>query len=107
MKKFLTILSFVLSFVFSMPVHAHSDHHHGPPALKETAALEVATLHVKELVAKGKLTKDWESSKHLKTEKRAYKGTREWVVSFKNKKQILYVFMSLSGQFFAANFTGK
>ena len=59
------------------------------------------------------LDKNWASTTVSSSEKKMFDGRQEWVVSFVNekvtdaKKRTLYVFLTLSGDYIAANYTGK
>lgn len=60
-----------------------------------------------------KLIISWKDTAVAKTEKKKFGKQLEWVVSFNNKsikeadKQTLYIFLSLGGEYLAANYTGK
>jgi len=89
--------------------HAHSD----AVQINKSQAESAATLRVNSLVNKGKISKSWESAKIETTEKKMNGYQAEWVVAFKNAqekdttKSMLYVFLTTSGDYIAANFTGK
>jgi len=65
------------------------------------------------LIKKGKIDASWAGVKLDQSEIVDGKKTKEWKLTFKNPvekdaaKQTLYMFYSLSGNFLAANFTGK
>lgn len=88
--------------------HGHS-HDHVSQGQAELAAIK----SVARLVEKGKVDKSWKPIGVMKSEKKKFGKSTEWVVSFKNKKisdtskQTLYIFLSLGGEYIAANFTGK
>ncbi|MBV1891997.1 MAG: hypothetical protein KUG60_01685 [Gammaproteobacteria bacterium] len=95
---------------------AGSDHNHGhshapAPVLQATASTK-ATAIVAALVKNNKLDESWASTTPSSVEKNVYEGSEEWVAVFVNDKvtdtakQKLYVFMTLSGDYIAANFTG-
>ena len=90
--------------------HGH-DHSHDP--VNQSQAEKVAIESVAMLVKKGKIDGSWKSVSVASAEKKKFGGKMEWVVSFKNdkisdaSKQTLYVFLSLTGDYIAANYTGK
>lgn len=94
--------------------HSHDDgHSHSHDPVSQGKAEEVAKQNVARLVDKGKIDKSWKSTSVAKAEKKKFGQKMEWVVSFKNdkisdtSKQTLYVFLSLTGDYIAANYTGK
>lgn len=116
MKKlsvYLLVL-FVLSspLVFAGP--GSGDHSHEPTApISEGEALKTATGILTNMVDKGKMDKSWGGVKPEKIIQKTFKNKPEWVVTFENSKvenrdkQTLYVFLSLSGHFLGANFSGN
>lgn len=111
-------LSFSISFfTFSATAGSGHDHDHGhshsyTPVDQEKAganAVEIVTA----LVNRNKLDKSWSSITVSSVEKISVKGNPEWKVVFVNEniadtdKQKLYVFLTLGGDYIAANFTGK
>ena len=92
---------------------AHSDGEHLSSAIEEHEAVAVALKHVKELVEKGKIEKSWEKIGRGTGKIKRFARSYEWVVTIKNsqakdpKKSILYFFLTLKGEYIAANFTGK
>jgi len=90
--------------------HGHS-HSHTP--VNQTTANENATKIVAALVKRNKLDNSWSSITASSIEKITVQGNSEWRVIFVNKKiadaekQKLYVFLTLGGDYIAANFTGK
>ncbi|MEW5757661.1 MAG: DUF6488 family protein [Pseudomonadota bacterium] len=94
--------------------HGHShDHGHAHDAVTQGKAEEIAAKNVARLADSGKIDKSWKTVRAVKSEKKDFSGSTEWVVEFKNDKisepdrQTLYVFLSLGGEYIAANFTGK
>ena len=65
------------------------------------------------LAGSGKIDAAWKAVKLDKAETVEGQKMKEWKLSFKNPaekdaaKQTLYMFYSLTGNFIAANFTGK
>jgi len=112
-------LLLISTLLFSLNTFAHGDHgHHHAPApmgepVTEKRLPKIAKVYVLNYIQRGALDKTWNDAKHIKSEKKKFRGVEEWIVSFKNskskdkKKQILYVFMRLDGKLIAANFTGK
>ena len=102
-------------------VYAAGDHKHGPDGHTHThkavninkkeaeaAAKDVVGL----LVKKGKLKKGWLTAGVKTVSKKTFKKETEWVVTLENakaekSKQTLYVFLSLTGEYLGANFSGK
>ena len=103
------------------PLLAAGDHAHGPdgshkhaPAKKisEKEAGSIAKEVVAELVKNKKLKAPWLKVAVATTAKKKFKQEEEWVLTLKNDKaekgkQTLYVFLSLTGEYLGANFTGQ
>lgn len=118
MQRFLTALLFSTVTLGAMPAfsagtgHDH-DQGHSHVTLSEATAQEQASKKLSDLIAKGKLDKNWESAKPTKAYKKTFAKGEEWVVEVENPaatdpaKKTLYVFFSLDGHYVAANFTGK
>ncbi|MFQ5587389.1 MAG: DUF6488 family protein [Nitrospiria bacterium] len=115
MKKISAVL-FVL-FALSTPVvfaGPGSDHSHEPaPPISKDEALKTATNIVSSNVKKGNLAQSWGAVKPAKVFQKTFKSQPEWVITFDNAKvenkdrQTLYIFLSLSGHYLGANFTGE
>ncbi len=122
MKKIIFCLMVMMAFT-AAPVFgadgcghdhgAHAGHDHGndnAAELTQSQIQEKASGYVAKLVEKGKLDASWEeiAPKEVKENE-----AHEWVVTYANpqiedtEKQTLYLFLSLSGKYIAANFTGK
>jgi len=92
--------------------HDHS-HEHSHSAVDQTTANSKATKIVANFIKKKTLDKSWAGVAVNSSEKKMFNGKQEWVVSFFNKKiadakkRKLYVFLTLSGDYIAANYTGK
>ena len=90
--------------------HGHS-HSHTP--VNQTTAKANATKIVAALVKRNKLDNSWSSITASSIEKITVQGNPEWRAIFVNdkitdaEKQKLYVFLTLGGDYIAANFTGK
>lgn len=110
MRIQIIILTLLLS-IFPLAVIAGAGHSHNP--VSQLTAEETAIKSVAKLVDKGKIDKTWKSIGVAKSEKKEFSGHKEWVISFKNtnisdsSKQTLYIFLSLTGEYIAANFSGK
>lgn len=82
------------------------------PVNQEVAEAQ-AQIAIASLVKRGKLAKSWESVTATSAETKEFNGNPEWVVIFDNKeiaeakKQRLYIFLQISGQYIAANYTGQ
>ncbi|MCI0507154.1 MAG: DUF6488 family protein [Gammaproteobacteria bacterium] len=110
------IFSFILSLspaaVLAGANHDHG-HSHSHEPVNQSQAEQVAIKSVAQLVEKGKIDGSWKSVNIAKSEKKEFGGNMEWMISFTNdkisdpEKQTLYVFLSLNGEYIAANYTGK
>ncbi len=104
-----TMFALTITVANAGPGHNHD---HSPPITKEKA-IEKATASVKNIVKKGKIDATWKDVVANSCEKHKIKHGFEWKVIFKNPKvkdktkQTLYVFLTSSGKYIAANFTGK
>jgi hypothetical protein len=91
--------------------HDHGSHSHDP--VSKSQAEEAAIKSVEKLVSKRKIADSWKGVKVATSEKKKFGTKEEWVVTFKNEKvsdpnkQTLYVFLTLTGDYIAANFTGQ
>lgn len=115
--KILATTLVLSSLLFGAPVMAGSGHDHGhshaqAPVNKETAEKN-AEKAIASLVVTGKIDKSWKSITVSSSEKKDFNGRSEWVVIYINEKitepakQKLYVFLTLSGEYIAANYTGN
>ncbi len=116
MKKISAVLLVLFIFsstlVFAGP--GGGDHSHEPTApISEEEALKVASDVVASNVKKRKLDESWGAVKPTKVIQKTFKEQPEWVVTFDNakiedkNKQTLYIFLSLSGHYLGANYTGN
>ena len=94
--------------------HSHDDGHgHSHDPVSQMQAEQIAIKSVTRLVNKGKIDKSWKGIDVAMAEKKQFGKNMEWVVSFNNdsisdsSKQTLYIFLSLTGSYIAANYTGK
>ena len=90
----------------------HDDHGHGhdqPADLSEAKIIEKASGYVARMVEKGKLDASWRGISPTEARENDH---HEWMVTFNNpkeedpEKQTLYMFLTPSGKYIAANFTG-
>lgn len=116
MRKFISALLISTASLGVTPAFsAGTGHGHGHDheTLTEVSALEQASKKIPDLIANGKLDKNWEGAKPIKTYKKTFSKGDEWVVEVENpaatdpSKKMLYLFFSLDGHYVAANFTGK
>lgn len=101
--------------LFSITAIAGSGHDHGhshSPVNQATAKAK-ATKTIASLVKQKTIAESWSSIPAKAVEKKTFNGKQEWVVSFVNEKvtdtekRQLYIFLTLSGEYIAANYTGK
>ncbi len=116
MKFKALLLGFTLT-LFSMMAVAGGGHNHGHgyshSPVNQKAANAIATKIIASFIKQKTLDKSWASTTVSTSEKKTFNSKQEWVVSFINekvtdaKKRKLYVFLTLSGDYIAANYTGK
>ncbi len=113
MRRMILCLLAMFALVTTM-AHAGSGHDHGPaPEINRQQAVKKAKDIVAKLVRKGKLENSWAEIREVDVEKKDFQKGPEWVVSFNNPaiedqaKQTLYMFLSSSGEYLAANYSGK
>lgn len=88
-------------------------HFHGNTAATSETVANCALQRMETLIEKGKIAKSWQSITQDKIEQVDGKKGKEWLVTFQNPnakdkaKQTLYMFFTATGNFIAANFTGK
>ena len=115
MKTLTMIFALLISAsTYAGPGHGHShghSHSHAAPSLAQDKTVTTGKFHVDRLVRQGKLHESWENAKHDASVKKKFGHRVEWVVTFLNDKGVkgkkLYIFLKESGEFIAANFTGK
>lgn len=116
MKHFVFIASLIATLAFAPSAFAGTGgncHFHGNAPIKEAILVGCASEYKDGLASKGKIDPSWKGVKLDKAETVEGKKTKKWMFSFKNpkekdaSKQTLYLFYTLSGNFIAANFTGK
>lgn len=112
------ILLVALTFgLFSISAMAGGNHEHGHSHSNTLITQADAELRATEIIAgfisEKKLDKSWSSIKAGSVEKISFNGGKEWKLTFVNKavadvkKQKLYVFLTLGGDYIAANYTGS
>jgi hypothetical protein len=90
----------------------HGYSHTDPPVSQEVAEKN-ATKIIAHLIENGQLDESWASVTATSVERKVFKGYREWEVVFVNKsitdpaKQKIYVFLTLSGEHVAVNYSGN
>ena len=116
-KQLITLIMAAASLLFITPAisgsgHSHDgSHSHGPVSGED--ATKMAATRLNNLVKAGKIPGSWSGLNAISTVKKEYSNGPEWVITFKNtkvndvKKQTLYMFFTLDGQYIAANFTGN
>ena len=108
------ILSLTL-FLSPLSAFAGAGHDHGAPRepVSQQQAEQIASRVVETFVSKGTLEKSWSNTRVEKAEQKQFGDSLEWVIIYKNEtasdpeKGTLYVFMTLGGEFLAANYTGE
>ena len=116
MKLKILLLGFTLGLFSIMAVagggHDHG-HGHSHSPVDQTTANATATKIIASFIKQKTLNKSWASTTVSSSEKKVFNDRQEWVVSFINekvaddKKRKLYIFLTLSGDYIAANYTGK
>lgn len=104
------VLTIALSF-FSAVAFAGTDHSHDP--VTQQQAEQNASQVVSTLVSRGVIEESWGAVRVASSEQKVFSGQTEWVVSYRNEsisdlsKRTLYVFLTLGGEYLAANYTGQ
>ena len=107
------LLGFFLAASMSHTALAHPQHDEPmPPAstISEDAAKTRAREEVVRLAALKKVEDSWIQVPVKSVAKKTVDKRWEWLITFENakaKEKTLYVFLKPSGEFIAANFTGK
>lgn len=117
LMKHLTIALLLSLLFFVTPVLAGSGHSHGPSQKQTPISIEAAASRaseiVKTLASDGKIDATWVGLKESKVEQKTFNQGPEWVVIYQNEKissvseQTLYLFLTLSGEYIAANYSGS
>ena len=112
MKK-LSISLFLASLFFGQPILAGPGHSHSHEAVSSEQVSNMAMTHVTQMIKKGKIDQSWQALAPVSVEKKVFKNSREWQVTFQNTsikdpaKQKLFMFFSMDGHYLAANYTGN
>jgi len=111
-----------LGFLFSNPFPSLDQacageggtcHFHGNSPATQEVVIDCAAKRKTKLVSSGKIDSFWAGLTHEKIELVDGKKGKEWRITYKDPnakdktKETLFLFFSLSGNFIAANFTGK
>ena len=107
-------LSIVL-FLAPIAALAGAGHDHGEShaPVDQTTATKNATAIIADIVKQNKLPESWGGIAATSVEKKVFGDKQEWVIVFVNKKitdaakQKLYVFLTMSGEYVAVNYTGQ
>lgn len=111
-KNFIFGLALSLCSVAASAGAGHN-HGHSHQPVDQQRAQAVATQSVQRLADSGKIDKSWKSVSASKAEQKKFGSRMEWVVVFNNDKvadagkRKLYVFLTLAGEYLAANYTGE
>jgi hypothetical protein len=116
MERFITLFSLAVALAAPGYAFAGGDgecHFHGNKPAAEATVKQCAGKLKDNLVSSGKIDKSWQAVAQDKMEVVEGKKGKEWKVTFKDSeakdksKETLYLFYTLTGNFIAANFTGK
>ena len=120
MKKLIKAMIIVIAVagttLFASGGHSHDEnggHHSYTTPVNKTVAKEKAFEVVNSFIKKNVIDKSWSSSSMDTAEKKVINKNEEWVVIFINKKikdkkkEKIYVFLTPSGKYIAANYTGN
>jgi len=109
-----TFFALLSPAVFAGAGHDHGhDHGHAHAPVTQPQAEEVASRVVSTLVNRGVIDKTWADKPVKEAQQKDFGGQMEWVVSYANdavsdpQKRTLYIFLTLAGEYIAANYTGK
>lgn len=104
-------LAALLGVAFCTVVAAHPGH---DKSITQDEAVQRANAEIARLVESSKLERSWALNAKLQTADLRAKGSaKEWALTFANDKatdaakRTLFVFLSESGEYLAANFTGR
>lgn len=117
MKKFLMVTIMMATCLSvtdkASAAESSSCHFHGNTAATPDIVAGCAMQRKEILIKNGKIDKSWQLIQQDKLEQVDGKKGKEWLVKFKNPnlrdeaKETLYMFFTPTGNFIAANFTGK
>jgi hypothetical protein len=116
MKHLFTIATFVTAVTMTPAALAGEDsscHFHGSKPAAESTVIGCANQRKDALVKSGKLSAAWTTIKHDQLALVDGQKGKEWKISYKDAaaqdktKENLYMFFTVSGNFIAANHSGK
>ncbi len=94
--------------------HSHGKggtHSHAAKSITEQQAKDTGVSEIERLIKSEKIDASWSGATFEKAETMIYGKKKEWVVTFLNENGVkgkkLFIYLSQSGNFIAANFTGK
>ena len=99
--------------ILLIPEYRDPGHSQTEPPVSQEVAEKNATKIIALLVEDGQLDESWTSIRATSANKIVFKGNREWEVVFVNKqimdpaRQKIYVFLTLSGEHIAVNYSGN
>ena len=108
----LALFVMLSSQVYAGAGHSHG-HGHAHDPISQAEAQKIAEDSIAQLVKKESIEKTWYKAVFQSAEQKEFGGKMEWVVIFKNdkasntKESMLYIFLTLGGQYIAANYTGE
>ena len=101
-------LILIAALATGFEVFSHSDHHHSKKAVKVEVIKKNAGTYLQDLIQKKKLAASWQGAKLVSANKKKFGKKTEWVVTYENNVQKkLFIFITLAGEYAAANHTGK
>jgi hypothetical protein len=106
------VLAIAFATASAAPVFAHPDHDMVEPENPRQVALTSADHIVDRLIERGAVDASWGTVQPSDALLRQRNGANEWVVTFRNDamanpdQRVLYVMLSYSGVYLAANYTG-
>lgn len=113
-KATVVTLALGLTNVYASGSHSHGNgHSHSHKEVSQKTIKDQANNVLLGLIKKGKINNSWLNTPIKDMKKKQFHHNMEWVVSYENKKvqnkmeQILYVFVSLTGETTGVNYTGK
>ena len=113
MKNLIITLFLSIFFILLPPSISAHGNGHSHETLSVEAAKTTAIKKINELALTGKIDASWSGIKPSRIEQKAPDFAMEWVVFFKNKKikdvkkQTLYLFFSLDGDFIVFSHDGN
>lgn len=109
--KINTIILSIFLALASPVLLAGAGHSHAP--VNQEQAEFNASRVVSTLVKNGVIDKSWGDVQVQQSEQKQFGNQTEWVVSYTNEsigdpgKRTLYIFLTISGEYLAANYTGQ